>query len=73
MAMTLQQLLAYREALLKMKFSGVSTVTSGDNSTTLRSIKDINDALATIDAEIGALSDTTKRVRSIRINTRDGY
>lgn len=53
-------------ALRRARDSGVLVVRHGEQSTTFRSLKELNDILASLEAELGKVAETTpSRVRYI--------
>lgn len=65
--MTLEQLLAQREALLSARFNGVLTVKAGDKTVTYKSHVEIQAALADLEREIARVQGkpSTRCLRTI--------
>lgn len=68
---TLVELQARREALLKQMTSGVKGLRQGESSAEFRDMSELEKALSLLDSQITNYG-TTTRVRTVRINTKDG-
>lgn len=60
------ELIALRADLLRMKYSGVLTIKHGDNQTTFRSMAEIDQALADLEAQIEGRPRSVTRVVAVR-------
>jgi hypothetical protein len=70
---TLTELQAQLEQLKRARNSGVLSIRKGDDSTTFRSLAEMNQAIAALEGEIAQASGTTGRVRMVRFNDRSGW
>lgn len=69
---TLDELKAFRTALVRAMVSGTRRVTAGDRTVEYRSVDEMERALGLLDQAIGSRSNLT-RVQSIRLNTSSGW
>lgn len=70
---TLTELQAQLEQLKRARNTGVLQIRKGDDSTTFRSMKEMNEAIAALEGEIAAASGSGRRVRMVRFNDRSGW
>lgn len=71
MAITLTELQAQRDAILRAMATGALSVQTGDSRIQYRNMAEMQQALSVINSQIAGY-DTTTRVRMVRVNTRDG-
>lgn len=69
---TVDEMQAELAALKSARNSGALVVRKGDDMVTYRSLKEITDIIAQLEAEIAAATATT-RVRRVRFHDKDGW
>jgi hypothetical protein len=69
---TVTELQAMLESVRRARASGVLTIRKGDDSTTFRSLKEMDAIIAGLEAEL-ANADGAKRYRTLRVYSGSGW
>ena len=73
MALTLNQMSVQLDALKKARNSGALIVRHGDTMTQFRTLKEMNEVIAALEADIAAASSSGTRVRAVRVFDKSGW